>query len=107
MEVCLCVCIHIKTKQKEKKHTMKRILSLVLCALMVIAIVPMTVFAEEAPVATFTLGADGSTGHVDGSSATTYSETVNGYTLSITGGTKMYTGGKDEKGNSALEKLFK
>lgn len=51
----------------------------------------------------FTLGANGSASHNDGSGATTYSETVGGYTLSITNGTKMYTGAIDAKGNSCLK----
>ena len=51
----------------------------------------------------FTLGANGSASHADGSSATTYSETVDGYKLDITGGNKMYTGARDAKGNSCIK----
>ena len=54
-------------------------------------------------LATFSLGANGSASHADGSSATSYSETVNGYKLSITGGTNMYTGARDAKGNSCIK----
>ena len=67
-----------------------------------------SVCGEEDPnapkvLATFTLGANGSASHADGSSATTYKETVDGYTLSITGGTNMYTGARDAKGNSCIK----
>ena len=58
---------------------------------------------ESKLLAEFTLGANGSASHNDGSSATTYSQTVNGYALSITSGTKMYTGARDAKGNSCLK----
>lgn len=51
----------------------------------------------------FTLGANGSASHNDGSSKTSYSETVEGYTLNITGGTNMYTGARDAKGNSCIK----
>ena len=60
----------------------------------------------DAPVIreiTFTLGADGSASHADGSSKTTYSETVEGYTLNITSGSSMYTGARDAKGNSCIK----
>ena len=59
--------------------------------------------SEPDVLATFTLGADGSASHADGSSATTYDETVNGYKLSITGGTSCYTGARDAKGNSCIK----
>jgi len=58
---------------------------------------------SEQTLAQFTLGANGTASHSDGSSATTYSETVNGYTLSVTGGTKMYSGARDAQGNSCLK----
>ena len=58
---------------------------------------------EPTILATFTLGANGSASHVDGSEKTTYTETVNGYTLNITEGSKMYTGARDAKGNSAIK----
>ena len=54
-------------------------------------------------LATFSLGANGSASHNDGSEKTSYSETVNGHTLSITGGSKMYTGARDAKGNSCIK----
>ena len=54
-------------------------------------------------LATFSLGADGSASHNDGSEQKTYSQTVDGYTLKITDGSKMYTGARDAKGNSCLK----
>ena len=54
-------------------------------------------------LATFTMGANGSASHADGSSKTSYSETVNGYTLNITNGAQMYTGARDAKGNACLK----
>ncbi len=59
--------------------------------------------AEPEHLATFELGANGSSSHSDGSSKTSYSQTVNGYALSITGGTQFYTGARDAKGNSCLK----
>ena len=51
----------------------------------------------------FTLGANGSASHNDGSEKSSYSDTVDGYTLSLTGGSKMYTGARDAKGNSCIK----
>lgn len=68
--------------------------------------VPQTTTAAAADgtlAATFTLGANGSASHNDGSEKSSYSETVNGYTLSITAGSKMYTGARDAKGNSCIK----
>lgn len=59
--------------------------------------------SEAKVLATFTLGANGSASHNDGTSKTTYSETVNGYTLSITNGTNFYTGARDAKGNGCFK----
>ena len=84
---------------------MKKILSLLLVALMLVGMLPMNDInanAADDPV-TFQLGANGSATHNDGSEKTTYTETVSGYTLSITGGTKMYTGARDAKGNSCIK----
>ena len=83
---------------------MKKILSLLLVALMIVGMLPMTAInANAAEPVTFQLGANGSASHNDGSEKSTYSETVDGYTLSITGGTKMYTGARDAKGNSCIK----
>ena len=84
---------------------MKKILSLVLALCMICTLLPataLTAFAVDTEIE-FTLGANGSASHYDGSSKTTYSQTVNGYTLSITGGTSMYTGARDAKGNSCIK----
>ena len=51
----------------------------------------------------FTLGADGSASHADGSSKTSYSETVSGYTLSLTNVSNFYTGARDAKGNGCIK----
>ena len=51
----------------------------------------------------FTLGANGSASHSDGSSKTSYSETVSGYTLSLTNVSNFYTGARDAKGNSCIK----
>ncbi len=55
------------------------------------------------PLATFTFGENGATGHVDGDTNSAYTETQGNYTLTLTGSSKVYSGGKDEKGNSALK----
>lgn len=52
---------------------------------------------------TFTLGADGSASHKDGTGATTYTETVGNYALNIVSGNKMYTGALDAKGNGCIK----
>ena len=57
----------------------------------------------EPKTITFTLGADGTASHNDGSEMTSYTETVDGYTLSMTGATKVYKGARDAKGNSCLK----
>ena len=84
---------------------MKKVLSLFLVVLMLVGMLPMTMINASAAdqEVTFTLGANGSASHYDGSEKTAYSETVEGYTLSITGGTKMYTGARDAKGNSCIK----
>ena len=79
-----------------------RILAFVL---MMTLVVPMFVFNAGAADTTisFTLGANGSASHYDGSEKSSYTETVDGHTLNITGGSKMYTGARDAKGNSCLK----
>ena len=57
----------------------------------------------ETTLATFTLGANGSASHNDGTKNASYSETVNGIQLSITGGNNMYPGARDAKGNSCIK----
>ena len=53
---------------------------------------------------TFTMGADGSATHKDGSTdKSSYSETVDGYTLSLTGGSKMYPTSIDAMGNGCIK----
>ena len=52
---------------------------------------------------TFTLGADGSASHKDGTGATTYTEKVGNYALNIVSGNKMYTGALDAKGNGCIK----
>lgn len=72
--------------------------------------IDLTIPAKELPpepteqcVATFTLGADGAAGHVDGSSKSSYTETVGGYTLSLTNGTNFYTDAKDATGKGCIK----
>lgn len=57
----------------------------------------------EKRLAEFTLGADGSAAHKDGTSSTTYSEIVNGYSLNITNGVNFYINALDDKGNGCLK----
>ena len=78
-------------------------LVLAMCVVFSIAIIVSSAADNEALVATFKLGADGSASVGDGSSATTYTETDGDYKLSITGGTKMYTGARDAKGYSCIK----
>ena len=54
-------------------------------------------------LATFSLGANGSASHADGSSATSYSETVNGYTLNLSNCSGVYKNARDAKGNSCIK----
>ena len=58
---------------------------------------------EPELLATFTLGANGSASHADGSEKTSYSETNNGYTLTLSGMSKVYGSARDAKGNSCLK----
>lgn len=86
---------------------MKRILSILLSAIMVIAILPVSVFmvaAEDTVLATFEFGANGATGHTDGSTmnaGATFDDS--GYTLTVDSASKAYSGGKDATGKSALK----
>lgn len=82
---------------------MKKFLSILLVVMLVLSMIPATVSADPAVIATFNLGANGTASHNDGSEKTSYSESNNGYTLSITGGTKMYTGARDQKGNGCIK----
>ena len=54
-------------------------------------------------LATFTLGADGSASHADGSNKTTYSETVDGYKLDLKNCSNFYTSARDAMGNSCIK----
>ncbi len=54
-------------------------------------------------LATFTLGANGSASHSDGSGTSSYSETNNGYTLSLSNLANIYKNARDAKGNSCLK----
>ena len=82
--------------------TMKKIVAILAVAMMLCSILPLSAFAADTTIA-FTLGADGSASHNDGSEKSSYTETVDGYTLNITNGTKMYTGARDAKGNGCLK----
>lgn len=84
---------------------MKRFLSILLVAVMLLGMLPatsLTAFAADTQIE-FALGTDGTASHADGSGATTYTEAVGEYTLSITGGTNMYTGARDAKGNGCIK----
>ena len=81
----------------------------VLCviAMVMTMIVPMTMTATAAEtklVATFTMGADGSAAHADGSTNTSYTEPLadNSYTLNITDGVQLCTGARDAMGNGTI-----
>ncbi len=78
-------------------------LVLAMCVVFSIAIIVSSAADNEALVAKFELGANGSASHSDGSSKTSYTETVGDYQLSLTGGSQMYTGARDEKGNSCIK----
>lgn len=51
----------------------------------------------------FTLGANGSASHADGTSKTSYTETVSDYTLTLTDVSNFYTGARDAEGNSCIK----
>ena len=59
--------------------------------------------SDPVELAVFTLGANGSASHYDGSEKSTYTETVNGIKLNISSGSKMYSGARDAKGNACLK----
>ena len=88
---------------------MKSIFKKTLCSIMLFCLlflcvgVVTKVSAADKLVATFTLGADGSASHYDGSGKSTYEETNGGYTLSVTNGTNFYTGARDNKGNGCFK----
>ena len=78
---------------------------LIACTLCSLAIVVSSA-ADADPVATFSLGANGSASHKDGTDTTadkSYTESNNGYTLSISSTASMYNGAIDAKGNSCLK----
>ena len=87
------------------KKTLTKLFAVVLmaCVLFSLAIVISAASDNNELVATFELGANGSTTHADGSSVTSYTETDGDYTLSITNGAQMYKGARDAKGNSCLK----
>lgn len=82
---------------------MKRLISILLVAMLIIGMFPATVFAADDTTITFNLGANGSASHADGSEKTSYTETVDGYTLTLSSASKMYTGARDAKGNSCIK----
>ena len=85
---------------------MKRIISLLLSAIMVIAIIPVSVFmvaAEDNVLATFEFGANGSAAHADGNKYSTYSEDASGYSLELTSLTNVYGPARDAQGNSCIK----
>ena len=59
--------------------------------------------AESVILATFTLGANGSAIHDDGTEGSSKSFSASGYTLNITNATKTYFGARDAKGNSCIK----
>ncbi|MBE6619513.1 MAG: hypothetical protein E7626_07030 [Ruminococcaceae bacterium] len=86
-----------------KRH-FSTLLSVLLVAVMILAMVPAAVSAAATKVATFEFGADGATGHADGSDVgTSKSYTEGGYTLALTGASKVFSGAKDETGKSCLK----
>ncbi len=59
--------------------------------------------AQSVALATFTLGANGSAKHEDGTEGNSKSFSASGYTLNVTNGTKTYFGATDAKGNSCIK----
>ena len=81
---------------------MKKFLSILLVAMLIISMIPATVFAADTQIE-FAMSPNGSATHADGTSKTTYKETVNGYTLELTNVSNFYTGARDAKGNGCIK----